>query len=149
MTAEEDEELFQTLKGEPVIFTESQGGETVDMVDEGWHTATFTGWEVIRNVPVPERYQTEEKKTQDKIMLWFVTADGAKVRRTVNYTWGPRSSAKKLIAGMLGKDVNARFNLDLQDILGTKCEILITHNQVDEFTYINIEKARPLKAAKK
>src|SRR5665811_870751 len=148
MTAEEDEEVFQTQKCEPVVFTESTGSEQVDMVDEGWHLATFTGWEVIRNVPVPEQYQTEEKKTQDKIMLWFVTADGAKVRRSVNYTWGPRSNAKKLIAGMLGRNVDDRFNLNLQDILGTKCEILITHNQVNEFTYVNIEKARPVKVKK-
>jgi len=145
MTAEEDEELFQTLKGEPVIFTESQGGEAVDMVDEGWHPSKFTGWDVRRNVTV--EYKGEEKVV-DKIKLWFETDDGARVPRTVNYTWGPRSNAKKLIAGMLGRDVNDRFNLDLQDILGTKCEILITHNPVGEYTYINIEKARPLNVKK-
>ena len=114
----------------------------MDMVDEGWHPSKFTGWDVRRNVTV--EYKGEEKVV-DKIKLWFETDDGARVPRTVNYTWGPRSNAKKLIAGMLGRDVNDRFNLDLQDILGTKCEILITHNPVGEYTYINIEKARPLK----
>ena len=148
MDKDSDQELYETLKSEPVVFTESQTETHVDMIDEGWHTATFTGWDVIKDVPVPERYQTETRKVQDKVVLWFVTTEGAKVRRTVNYTWGPRSNAKKLIAGMLGKDVNDRFTLSLEDILGTKCEILITHNPVEDYVYVNLEKARPIKAKK-
>jgi hypothetical protein len=144
-----DNNEFLNMEHEKVIFTESGESEQVDMVDEGWHRAKFVRYDVKRNVPLPERYQTEDRKTQDKIVMWF-DIDGKHVRRTVNYTWGPKSNAKKLIAGMLGKNVNDRLNMDLDQLLGKESEILITHNTgEDGYVFVNIEKARPIKAAKK
>ena len=135
---------FLSMEHEKVIFTETQASEQVDMVDEGWHKAKFVKYDVLRDV---ETIYQGEKKIQDKIVMWF-DIDGKRVKRTVNYTWGPKSNAKKLIAGMLGKDVNERFNLDLDQLLGKVCEVLITHNPVEDFIYVNIEKARAIKAKK-
>ena len=136
---------FETKELESVTFTEQTNtGIDVPMIDEGWHIGHFVGWDVKKDVPVPERWQTENKKTVDKIVLWFEIY-GSRVPRTVTYTWGPRSNAKKLIAGMLGKSVDERFNLDLKEILGTKCEVFVGHNVVDDYTYVNIERARPIK----
>ena len=129
---------------ESVIMTENDAPSEVDMIDEGWHTSQFVNYEVIKDVPITGPF-AKEGETRDKIVMWF-ESDGARVRRTVNRVWGPRSNFKKLIAGMLGKSVDERFGVNLDDLVGKRYDILIGHNERDGYTYVNVEKARPAKA---
>lgn len=110
---------------------------------EGWHTARFVDWDIQRDVPVPEEYQTEDRKVQDMITLWF-DVEGKSVRRKVTRTWGKRSNFRILWAQIFGIPPQDRFGVDLEELIGYECELQISHNG----QYTNIDRARPAKTKK-
>ena len=140
MTAEEDE----AMQRENVVIGDStEDYDSGIELSEGWHDAKFIDWEIQHDVPVPEEYQTEDRKVQDMITLWF-DVEGKRVRRKVTLTWGKRSNFRILWAQILGLDPKEKFGVNLEELVGTQCQLQISHNGM----YTNIDKARVAKVKK-
>lgn len=63
------------------------------------------------------------------------------ISRTFNISWHEKSGLRKFVKGLNGKDSDT---FDLEELLGKVCMLNVSHNQVGDRTYANIDSAAPL-----
>lgn len=121
---------------------------------EGLHIATCVQ---IADIGPQESTFQGETKTQRKIILVFELPtirrewekDGVKhegpsqISGTYTISLHEKSNLRKLLAGWRGRDFNPEEmgGFDIEQCLGTQCQILVKHEHKNDRTYANIESA--------
>lgn len=74
----------------------------------------------------------------------FKEEEGAKplsISRTFNISWHEKAGLRNFVKGLNGKDSDT---FDLEELLGKVCLLNVSHKQVGDRTYANIDSAAPL-----
>lgn len=84
---------------------------------------------------------TWELPNETKVFKEELGEQPLSISRTFNISWHEKSGLRKFVRGLVGKDSD---NFDLEELLGKVCMLNVSHNQVGDRTYANIDSAAPL-----
>jgi hypothetical protein len=115
-----------------------------ELMTEGLHNVNITRVDDLGKVDT--QYGTKEKAR----IIFTATdqkgkgGDSVDAVMTVNCVLGAKSSLGKLLNSL---GITAGSEFDLNDLVGTKCQIVVQHNESDGKTYANIVTVLKVKKA--
>lgn len=115
-----------------------------ELMTEGLHNVNITRVDDLGKVDT--QYGTKEKAR----IIFTATdqkgkgGDAVDAVMTVNCVLGAKSSLGKLLNSL---GITAGSEFDLNDLVGTKCQIVVQHNESDGKTYANIVTVLKVKKA--
>jgi hypothetical protein len=127
-----------------------KSGKSFDPVPAGNHVARI--YSIVHIGHILEDTQWGAKNNNKVRITWelpnetkvFKEEEGARplsVSRTFNISWHEKAGLRKFVRGLEGKD---QETFDLEALLGKVCMLNVSHNQVGDRTYANIDSAAPL-----
>ena len=127
-----------------------KSGKSFDPVPAGNHVARI--YSIVHIGHILEDTQWGAKNNNKVRITWelpnetkvFKEEEGARplsVSRTFNISWHEKAGLRKFVRGLEGKD---QETFDLEELIGKPCMLNVSHNQVGDRTYANIDSAAPL-----
>lgn len=120
--------------------------------DEGSYVAEFTAY--------GEAQVSQFDANKQRIELTFTIVDdedfeGLEIKQWFGLTMHEQSKMYPVVKALIGGDVDPDEEIDLEDLIGKRCQITVTHTTkprkdgTGEATYANIDSATPLRRKKK
>lgn len=114
-------------------------GKDFPLMNEGINGVTLTDIKDLGQIAIPAKYQKEGgPKTKHKVRFKWTAADQTSVIRDYTFSLHEKATLRKDLKAMLGKDPGTTY--DLMTLLGSNCQLVITHapNADSSKTFANI-----------
>lgn len=98
------------------------------------------------------KYQSDEP--EDKLRFVFeILEEGYEgqtlTRSNVKHTFAPRSTARAIVEGLIGRKAETGDNFEKSDLVGRECDLSISLNETDRGTFANIDRVMPVRKKKR
>lgn len=71
----------------------------------------------------------------------------ATVSQRTSQAFSPKSNARKIVEGLLGRSLAKGESINTDDLIGTECQVIVTVDEKDTGTFNNIERVMSLNAS--
>lgn len=98
------------------------------------------------------KYQSDEPEDKLKFVFELLEEDyegQTLTRSNVRHTMAPRSTARAIVEGLIGRSVEKGDNFSKEDLIGRECDLSISLNETDRGTFANIDSVLPVRKKKR